>query len=1170
MYKEVKDSKKNWTDAQKLAIGLSGGSILVTASAGSGKTAVLTERIISRLTDSEDPADLRDFVVVTFTKAAAVQMKARLGKRLNDYVREHPEDNHVKCQLMYLPEANISTIHSFCLSLLEKYQSSPRSDYYPGVKISSDGEAKLLFKKAVRKAVEDGFDNPTEEFYILADAMSDGGGGTGGLNDAVKALHFQMNTIPDRDVFVKRTLACFEPDYWSAATNSLMKNLFDNLIRAASYYLKLLGGLIAEVPDPNNQKLAAQIDYLNGISDVLKDIVKAAGERDLGRCSELLNTGFGKMPTKPAGYDEWCDRRTALVGSSGAVTGFMKKAAGEFAFTEAGLRDDAETLGVIVRELFKLTNAAEKEYAALKKDRGIWDYSDLETKACALLWEPDENGSLRRTDVSLEEGKKHKEILIDEYQDVNSIQEKIFLGICSEDDDNIFMVGDVKQSIYGFRGAEPGLFLKHRDEYRPATLEDTDFPAKVGLNANFRSRKSVTDAVNAVFNAIMTKETSGVDYTEDELVPYTPERDEPLSGSYFTVVRGGRSEEGKYVASKIKELVDGGMTVSGGDDKEPRGVRYGDITILLRSKKQSHIKPYADALSAAGIPYSAPDSAGCFDVPSVRRMISVLRAIDNPMKDIDLAAAMISGAFGFSESDLMRIRNGRHGVFYYAVKEAADAGDVACGNFIKELDRLRCKASVLTVDKLIWYIYKSTGYLSFASALCDGRRERNALMRFYENAVAYGYSGRQDLSGYVSYIDRLLDEEAAPQEGATAGSGNEVRIMTIHQAKGLEFPVCFLCDVGSEFNEDDVRKPFIIDGGSFEKNEASDEPIIAVKIVNHAEHKKRDTAARKLAAARVRDKMRREEMRVLYVALTRASERLEIVASAKDPAEFREANMHNLGADGRMDTYCVTSANSALKWLAPVAFGTSAFTVEVDPNYAAPEVSAAEAPAPDEELAGRIFERISGKYGYSASASVPTKLTVSDIVAMKAGKSESDRICERKPACLEREKRGGAEAGTATHAFLQFADFSKLGDIDGELKRLVDMRFITENQARLVDRRKLENFISSEIFKRICASESVTREFKFTFETDASDYIEAAPGEKILVQGAIDCCFIEDGKCVIVDYKTDRITDNIDEKVKHYRPQLEIYARGLKDMTGAQVSEAVLYFLDADKEERVI
>lgn len=1173
MYKEIIGSSTPWTDGQKLAIGLTGGSVLVSASAGSGKTAVLTERIMQRVIDADDPADVRDFVVVTFTKAAAAEMKARLGKKLSDYAREHPENKRVKNQLMYIPEAHISTIDAYCLSLLEKYQAAEGADYSAGVRISAEGEADLLFKKALADAIEEEFDKGDAEFYALVDAMEDSSGGASDLKSAVCRLHELMTRTPDREEFKARVLEAFGEGY-GTGNAELFADVFRNAANAAEYYEKELRGVIAEAPafsgdSKLDDNLKGQIAYLEACADRFASLKSTAESRDYAAAGELPANPPGRMPDKPSKYpawDEWMENRKSVVEKCKA---FLKAALSDFSVSEDEMRAEADALSVIVRRLFALQELTEKKYAELKKDRGVWDYADLETKALNLLWKRDADGTLRRTGVSLEEGRAHREILIDEYQDVNGLQELIFRGICSESEDNLFMVGDVKQAIYGFRGATPELFLRHRNEYAPAVGEDCEFPAKISLNNNFRSRRAVTDAANAVFAAIMTGETCGINYGAEDVLRPNPdaERENAGSGAYFTLLQGdnveaGRLAEGRYIAAKIKELIAGGMTVADKRDGTERKIGYGDFAVLMRGTTQPHLRPITDAFTEAGVPFSAPGTDSCFDVPSVRRMISLLRAIDNPMKNIDLAAAMTSGVFGFTDSELVEVRRRGRGVFYYAVKAAAEAGDAKCAGFLAALEHLRCKSAALTADKLIWYIYKTSGFLAFASSLKSGRRERAALMRFYEIAKAYGASGRQDLSGFIGYVDKVISEGVKTGGNGTSGVGGEVRIMSIHASKGLEFPVCFICDAASRFNEDDLSKSCIIGGGS----------SFGIKIAAPGEHTVRNTAARKLAAAKLKKKGREEEMRLLYVAMTRAIERVEIVASVADTAVTVSGSRLRLNAAGEMDPYEVTQANSYLKLVAPIALAeTGAFDVSIEPEF---EVSAAgeegAAPEPDEELARKIYARINAEYGYSASASVPTKLTVSDIVAMKAGKSESDRCCERRPACLDAERRGGAEAGTATHAFLQFADFDKLDDPEAELERLVSQRFITEKQARMVDRRKLDNFISSELFKRIRAAEKVTREFRFTFEADASDYLPDAPEEKLLVQGAIDCVFEEDGRCVVVDYKTDRIKDDLAEKAAYYKPQLEIYARGLAELTGREVSEAFLFFLDAGEEVKVL
>ncbi|MBO4584421.1 MAG: UvrD-helicase domain-containing protein [Clostridia bacterium] len=1150
-----------WTDEQRLAIDLSGGNVLVTAAAGSGKTSVLTERLKERVIAGND---IRKYVVVTFTKAAAAEMKARLGKKLNDYVRENPEDRAVKYQLMYINEANISTIDAFCLSLLERYQSSPKVDYVPGVRIISEGEQSLLFKKALNEALEDEYAKGEAEFVALLDAMSDSRGGDSDLKKAIKKLNDIAGAVPDFGDLRGQMLLNLANVYGEYDDNGIIQNAFDDLAGACRVCIEGVEALVSRAPDKTVVKsIEAHTDYLKRTAEFASALLGSALAKDAEACYEAIKRQREEMPHAVKFDGDWFEKRKELRGRFYAR---IDRLADYFLSSRERFEEEKTLLPVIAERLFAVYENAAGKYAELKKDRGVWDFADIERKAVRLLWDRGEDGSWIRTQVSLEEGRRYEEILIDEYQDVNEMQERIFRGVCNENEDNIFMVGDVKQAIYGFRNATPELFIKHRDNYTPAFTEDAEFPAKISLNVNFRSRQEITDAVNAVFNAVMTKSFCGIDYTEDELRhdPNTADAENPCAGAYFSPVDGDLKDEAEYVAAKIKEIIGSGMTVANGREGGRRGIEYRDFAVLMRSFKRGKGRVFAKAFEDAGIPYSLQDNDGFVNVPSARKMISVLRAIDNPMKDVDVAAAMHSPVFGFTESELVRIRRAKSGVFYYAVKAAAEAGDAKAAAFVEKLERYRRKSATLTAEKLIWYIYSESGYPAFAMTLKNGRRERDALMSLFECAKSFGSSGRRDLSGFVSYVNRIIEEGEDLEGAVSSASENVVKMMTMHKSKGLEFPVCFVCGTKSPFNISDSTETYVID---------SQEKLLGLKIAKPSEHKKSDTLARKQAAAAVEAKHKRESMRLLYVAMTRAGERLEVVASMKNVNKKRGEMVARLDAAGHMDEETVSSATSMFDWIAPVAYCSGAFAIggTASPAPAAsPEPEALPAPEPDEALAGRILERINSRYEYSDSAAVPTKLTVSDIVAMKAGREEDERCCERRPACLDAFKRGGAEAGTATHAFLQFADFAKLGEPESELKRLVDARFITEKQAELVDRRKLANFASSDIFRRICASDEVTREFRFTFEADASDFVPGAPREKLLVQGAIDCFFIEDGKCVIVDYKTDRIKDNIAEKAAYYKPQLEIYARGLKELTGREVSEAVLYFLDANEEVRVI
>lgn len=1160
---DVKPSEMKWTKEQQLAINLRGGNLLVTAAAGSGKTAVLTERLMQRITSQRDPADIRRFVVVTFTKPAAAEMKSRLTQKLTDYIKEHPSNRHAKRQIMYVPDANISTIDSFCLSLIERYQAVAKKDigYMPGIRILSESEEKLLLDKAINEAVEAEYEKGEPTFYSLLDALDTGKTGSdAAVKSAVGSVYSMLRISPEPERLRENMLSSYGEAYSRLDNNPWFSDIYENLITATDFYLKKVNGILAETPEEREDEkiVNAFADMALALKNDASLLASAAKAEDYNECRRLLSEGITKVKatrSKKHQY-EWC---SAVYELKEDFKSFWDEAAASFSYSEAELKEEGELLYPIISKLFEIAEITDKKYSAIKKEKNVWDFSDMELKAKELLWEKDENGELYRSEISLEESRNYDEILIDEYQDVNELQELIFRGISSENEDNVFMVGDVKQSIYGFRGATPELFLKRREEYLLALDEDTEFPAKVALNANFRSRKGVTDAVNAVFSAIMKKTTCGMEYLpEDQLNPMAEYPQSSCSGSYLTLI-DKEQDEASYVAAKIKELVDGKMLVKGHGNGELRPIEYGDIAILLRNAKANSAR-FVQALSTAGIPVCAPASTGFLASPSVKKVISVLCAIDNPMKDINLAAAMCGGVFGFTESDLIRIRQKNDGAFYYAVKSAAEQGDEKSLGFIEKLQHLRRRSSMLTAEKLIWYLYKTTGYLSFVKTLPNGKKEYENLMHLMEHAKAFGMSGRQDLSGYVAHLERLISK-GEKGEGKPFFGDNEVQILTIHKSKGLEFPVCFICCTAGYFSNEDLKKRILTEPSAG----------VGIRLSIPERHMIVNTLARKALIRKLKEKQRCEEMRLLYVAMTRARERLEIVGTVASAHNLVQRSLHSLDVAGFMDEYPIKNARSYLDWLLPVAVGTDAFKLSVLPSwqsvYIRPDTD--EVPDADVSLADRIYGNFTAQYPYASAFGVPTKMTVSEIVALQAENDDADYCCERKPACMNVAGNSSAEAGTAFHAFLQFADFSGMSSYEQEIERLVAERFITERQGKLIDRRKLKAFLGSEIFARITAAENVTREFRFTFEADASEFIKGTTDERILIQGAIDCVFEEKGKCVVVDYKTDRIMGNLDQKVKHYSPQLELYARGLKELTGKEVSEGVLYFLDTDEAVRV-
>lgn len=1160
--------EKIFTAEQRAAIDKDQGSILVSAAAGSGKTTVLTERILKKISDGKD---IRRYVVVTFTKTAAAEMKSRLLEKINSVVSK-TGDPWYKKQLMRIQDAYISTIDSFCLDIIAKYRSLIPSDgpVPVGAKIGQEEECGLLLNKAVNDTLEKAYLSDDAELMNLSDIIGKGSFDDSCLKASVKKLYTSLRSNVNGETWKNTCIESYGESYGSIDTNRWVGFMYEKIYSVASYYYSVFSSLYPE-PGPSAKAYLKCHDALAEMYAYSEKLACASAEHRFDECMKML----GNLPSVSIGrhtpeeeYTDWCEKIKNVKKSF--KTDVESLADKWLVFDAASLADEGARLQPAIRKLFSLAEETGKRYAALKKEKNVCDFIDIELQVFHLLWSTDENGSLVRTELSYEIGNEFDEILIDEYQDVNELQDYIFRGISSCGEDNVFMVGDVKQCIYRFRGSDPSLFIRHREAYSAYDSDKNDeYPMNIALNGNFRSRKCVTDSVNVLFKGIMQKSTCGMDYLKsDELIPEAKYTDNGLCGSYFTLMEkedetDTLTGEAKYVAGAIKKLFADGFKVTV-NENEARPLEYGDIAVLLRTSK-GKAASFAAALLEEGIPAINVSEDGYMSSVSVQRMVAVLQAIDNPMIDINLVTAMRSGVFGFDESDLMEIRSKKSGVFYYAVKQAAEDGNAKAAGFLDELELYREKAGSLTADKLIWYIYKKSGYLTYIGSLPDGKRERACLMRLYEKAKSFGSMGRQDLSGFVVHLKKIISQNIDSRSAAVASSDNEVKVINVHKAKGLEYPVCFICDVFKKFNLIDRNDSLLIDG----------DDGVALKMSVPESHRIKDTLPLAVLREKIRKDTLAEEMRLLYVAMTRAREYLEIVGTVKNYEDYKTKVQDAVLPDGKMSGYNVLSANSWGEWVAPIALHSPCFVSRK--GLAEKTAEAAEdsgtAKGYDSVLADAIFESMNRVYAHGSDVKVPNAMSVSRIIALKAEKEyDSETCCQRKPVSCYPGMVSGTEAGTAMHEFLHYVRFDAVDDPEKEIERMVREKFITDRQGGIISRRKLNNVITSDLFKRIASSDDVRREFVFDIEVPACEYIDNAPeGETILVRGAIDCLFRDhDGRYVIVDYKTDAINRNLKEKIECYSPQVKMYARAFTEITGYEVSEGILYFLDWNKTVKVI
>ena len=835
----------------------------------------------------------------------------------------------------------------------------------------------------------------------------------------------------------------------------------------------------------------------------------------------------------------------------------------DFSQPSAELLADLALTAPAMVALLELTADLDRVYSAEKRRQAVVDFSDQEHMVLALL-EDEANG------VGAELSARWREVMVDEYQDVNECQDRLFTAL-SGGGQKLFLVGDVKQSIYRFRLADPGIFL---DKYRRfAPVEENPDSREGGLillRENFRSAANVLSGCNSVFENILSRELGDLDY--DEAARLVHGRSEHPEAPAFTtrlalldIPEAGEGEkqdktamEAAWVATEIKKLLDEGTLIPEGDSLRP--LQPGDIAILLRSYKGSGER-YVSALRALGVPVSSQQGGGFFRSLEVTALLSLLSVIDNPRQDIPLIAVLRSPLYGFSADELSRIRaRNKKSDFYTALCAATD--DAHCAAFLRELDEYRALAPELTVAELLGRIGSRSELFALFSAMHDGAARRENYQLLLDYARQFEQSGYRGLGSFVNWMKRLQQRGEEPRRPGGEG-GNAVQLMSIHRSKGLEYPLVFLCGTAKKFNLSDSQSKVLV------------HPRLGLgcKVTDSALGAEWPSLAWRAIAAELRQESLSEEMRVLYVAMTRARERLYITAAW--PKAGEKLQKLSEGLCSPIAPTVLEGDASLSQWLARCALlcpGTLELAL-------VPPVERLQSTAvlPGEETVEaaplHIAEKLRWRYGYREAENLPSKLTASELKAGEWQDADLQRPAKptkpaRMPDFLAAERPlSAAERGTAMHLALQFIDFSRTGsreEIEGELSRLEEIGQLTKKQRAAVSAGALDTFFRSEIGRRLTAADRVWREQRFSLLMRAAD-CGYAGDEEILFQGVVDCCMEEDGALTILDYKTDYVTaETIAERARSYTPQISAYAAAMERILKKPVKETVLYFLTAD------
>ncbi len=1160
-----------WTHAQQSAIDAHGGTVLVSAAAGSGKTAVLVERVIKMITDEKNPCSVDELLIVTYTKAAASQMRDKISRKISELIsscHDVKKRSYLLKQQMLLKCARISTIDSFCSEIVrQNIQALPIDGDY---RLIDEDSLDVLKEEAYETVAERFYKEADPDFIILADMFTRSNDDKI-LKDLVLSLHEFAISYKNPKKWIEEIDKKFCNEK-TDCTNSYAKTVADTFRADVLYCRELaLKALNVSLNDENTstkygESIRSDIEIFDSLLSLIPENFT---EEDWDKLQQTaIGVRFEKLKTiKAADKNEISEAVKYIRDTYKAV--YTKKATVNLGITSADHKKDVKTLSPIMKVLSKLTLAFFDEFQRIKLEKNSVSFSDILHMALELLTDGD-----NKTYLAEEYSEQFREILIDEYQDTNEAQDVLFDAI-SNDGKNLFFVGDVKQSIYGFRKAMPQLFLNKRKTFFDFDMENQQYPATISLDKNFRSRREVTEFVNFIFRQVMSdnKGAGEIDYNERESLKCgaSYEEKENMQAEIHLLEKSAFEDlepkiaEARHIAGEIKKLVDGG------------DFKYGDIAILLRANKS--MPAFVKVLNEMGVPAHSDQSENLFLTQEVTTVLSLIKVIDNPARDVEILACMMSPIFGFTADELAEIRIfERKGSFYDAVVRSAENSNAKAEKFLSSLSSYRLIAQTVTPGELVRHILNETGYKAIVSSLPDGNKKTENLDIFRAFAESFSKENDVGLSGFVRQIEKMEKISSVKSASDSKGSENSVSVMSIHRSKGLEFPVCFIAEAEKSFSKEDLKPDLL------------SHPSAGIGIVGIDTERmiKFKTLSRTAVKIEKENTNLSEETRVLYVALTRAKEKLFVVGMVSDvKKEAQAAAMSAIGE--KLPAVSIRRAGCYLDWILSACIRhphaawlrslageiaeskiNADFPLEIKRISSLPEITVEEKITEETDKAGDEFEeklkeRIKFVYPYSA---------LSDTLAKRGASTAFKETINReffasdRPAFLNKTSLTAAGKGTAMHTFMQFSDYSNAkNNLEEEIARLLNKGYLDTVQAESLDRKKLNNFFKSDLFKRVERSNKVYREKKFIIAMSPCEFDETLDekfsDEKVIVQGILDCAFEEDGEIVIIDYKTDRVTSP-DELRERYFSQLKIYEHAVRECLGKNVKETLLYSFRLD------
>ena len=1192
-------SKTKWTKEQKQAIYEKGQNILVAAAAGSGKTAVLVERIIEKVL--HDNVDIDKLLVVTFTNAAASEMRERVLDAIYKKLDEEPDNELLYRQITLLNKASICTIDSFCLEVVRNnfYQLENLS---PNFRIADTTEIELLKQDVIEEIFEKKYEEEDKDFIKLINTYTSYRDDTP-LKELVLNIYNYIQSNPFPEKWLHEKIEMF--------------NIKDNLEEDFS---KTVWGkeLLKQIED--------EVIYsIKSLEDIEKKLYL---EPELEKFYQTIRDDIEKLEVLKRNLDNW-DKTYEIAKDLSFVRWPAKKVESELKDEAKGLRDNVKkninkildeilicnsnqanieiyNMYDILVKLENLINEFGNEFDKAKRERNIVDFHDIEHFALKILIDENEEP----TEVAKKYQEKYEEIAIDEYQDSNLVQEYILTSVSNGK--NIFMVGDVKQSIYKFRQAMPELFLSKYKGYKNKEDNKEEKGLKIQLFKNFRSRENVLKFTNLIFQDIMSNELGDIDYDEGEYLnlgaSYPEEKQDLNTQIHIIDVKDEEEEqenleeideriedvelEARFVANKIKDLKESNFKIWDGKKEEYRDIKYKDIVILLRST--SSLAPiYEQELLNLEIPVFSDSSQEYLDSIEIQTIMSLLKIIDNPMQDIALVTVLRSYIGKFTDDELVKIRlSDKYDNFYTCMQKALVDVDKnlkeKIENFFNMLDGWRKEQEYLSLDELIWKLYTDTGFYNYVGLMPNGDLRQANLKMLFQKAKQYEDANFKGLYNFINFIDKLKLSSGDMNSAKIIGENDDVvRIMSIHKSKGLEFPVVFLSSVGKQFNLTDLNKNVLL----------HQEMGIGVKYIDYDKQIQYDTLNKSAIKNKILLETLSEEMRVLYVALTRAKEKLYITGISKDYEKELEKIKSNVERypkeNGKINSILLKKYKRYLDWILLVynyenkeTIVKSNIELEVHKKQELLHsfnkvdtkkidvIKELEKVEINKEKLKKLEELLNYEYPNKIDIIIPTKTAVTTLKDLKSNNIVEENITLEKPKFLNETKEEiitPSKRGTIMHLCMQHLDEKVNYDLEKVQNLIEELRakeIITTKEAESINKNKILEFTKSKIWNELKEAKEIQREKPFYINVPANTIYEEKTNENILVQGIIDLYYIDKNNDLnLVDYKTDYVEKgNENSLITKYKNQLELYKKALEESLKKEVKNTYIYSVYLNKE----